>query len=540
FAAPAAVAVYLVVASGWPFADAALLVGLGIGGLVALRARSPLSGCLPPGLAAGIGIARAAPAWMPLVAAIGSTARFAQPFDPHVMQTPLLALLAIGAPLFPQPWTSFGGEVLPFPPMQYAGWWLPLVALHAAWSRLRSRADRAQAILVLVTLAFGCLAVAPSFPPLRWSFRYLPYFQIGCAVAAAWFMSQPDHRWTARSTVGLLLGTGALAGAQLLATAWLVGYLTLICLAAALLVLRLGGPTTARGVAAIAASHVALFGLLTGIAPRNAALPDWRPPLDRAAYAGDRLAAGDTALLLFEPALFRRPDRPVPPDVFLAFPHGNTALLTGSATIAGYSPMAGRGFHDVGLNWIGASQPDAVARWLRADPLTGANLLDLARIVRVTAQTGPMADSFERLAGPGWTRREVPGGQRFERAGSSRPGSVSWAPPGLSFGAWSEGATAGRYELESRGGPLVWARAWYPGYEAAWNGAPLAIDVVHGILPAVTLPPGPGTLTLRYIPAGLRPGLAVAALALAALGALLVASRLRPSGLNPLGADEIT
>ncbi|MFC6773532.1 hypothetical protein [Methylobacterium gregans] len=102
FVPPAALAVFLVVASGWPFADAALLAGVGAclvagaypGGTTGADRRAGIRVLL----ATGLGFALAAPAWMPLAAAIGSTARLAASFDPHQWQTPLPTLVAIGVP----------------------------------------------------------------------------------------------------------------------------------------------------------------------------------------------------------------------------------------------------------------------------------------------------------------------------------------------------------------------------------------------------------------------------------------------------------
>jgi hypothetical protein len=56
---------------------------------------------------------------------------------------------------------------------------------------------------------------------------------------------------------------------------------------------------------------------------------------------------------------------------------------------------------------------------------------------------------------------------------------------------------------DSAGKPLIFARAWYPGYSVRLNGQQLELRLIGDILLAVTLPLGAsGRLTVDYIPAG--------------------------------------
>ncbi len=525
FVPPAALAVFLVVASGWPFADAALLTGLAVCVLAGACTGADRRPALRAVLATGLGFALAAPAWMPLAAAIGSTARVAEAFNPHQWQAPLPTLLAIGAPVFPQAWITFAGlSLIASPPMHYVGWWIPVALLHGAWSRLRTPGGTGAALLLAATLGLGLLAAMPGVSQLRWPFRFLPFFQIGCAVLGAWFLSQPGHRWSARWALALILGGGFCAGLPLVGAIGLNLALLLPVVLIVLLILRRGGLRTRAGLLAIGASHIALFAALTRIFPDNSELPDWRPPMERAAYRGEAgLRQGDTALLLFERSLFRQSDmRAAPAALYLAFPQGNTVLLTHNAAIAGYSPMRGQGFGSLCLDYIGGSCLDAPERWTRPDPLTGASTLDLARVTRVTAQAGPLVEAFAAVAGTGWKRRSVEAGTVFERTLPRLPGTVSRMPEGMDVRTAAENVRGARYELAGPGGRIVWARAWYPGYRAAWNGHPLSIEVVNAILPSVTVPAGTGDLVLSYQPRGLRHGLALAALALAAIVAWML------------------
>jgi hypothetical protein len=80
---------------------------------------------------------------------------------------------------------------------------------------------------------------------------------------------------------------------------------------------------------------------------------------------------------------------------------------------------------------------------------------------------------------------------------------------------------------------IVFARPWYPGYRATFNGRPIAVDQLNLIMPAVRLPRGEsGTLVLEYRPDSLMRGSALACATIALV--LLVAggawlSRRRPA-----------
>ncbi len=523
FLVPAAAAVFMTVASGWPFADAALLAGVGTGLLAAWCSGGSRIACARLAFAAALGALLAAPAWMPLVAAFASTQRMAITFNPHTLQTPLLVLFAIGAPIFPQPWSLMGVRVFASPPMQYVGWWIPVVFLHADFKRLRTPQGAGAAALVAITVLFALLAMAPALSQLRWPFRFLPYFQIGCAVLGAWFLGQPGRAWSPWRTVALILGTAIIASFQLV-TATQIAFLTAaIVLLSAVLVLRSDGPEQRGALRFIGLSHILIFVVLTKTFPGNAMLPGWAPPMLRSAYESAALDEGDASLLLFRSELFHGSQaNDAPGSLYVEIPHGNTGLLTGARSVGGYSPVPGRGFATLCLDYIGASCPAAVEHWSRIDPATGASTLDLARIARVTTETGPYADAFA-AAHPDWTSQVRQHGVLFERPprGRDLPGTLSAAPPSVRFGAVQESPRDGRYEVVSgEGGRFVWARAWYPGYATTWNGVSLDVESVNGILPSVVIPPGPGVLTLSYVPKGLHAGLAIAAAALLGLAGM--------------------
>lgn len=538
----ASVCVFLTVASGWPFADLALAAGTGFALALAFWKTRDVHSALRAALALTLGGMLAAPTLLPLAAAIPYSARQPTQVFYHMLRSPLPAVLAVGLPLFPQPWFGFDGLALrPFPPMQYVSWWLPLAFIHTTWRRLRGHA----AVIAGMLGLFALLACAPGVWQFRWSFRFLVYLHLACAVLGAWALSQPAHRWAPRRVLLVVLGGALLAFLQAPELAVAQAIVTIEVLLAAVLACRWLPLERRAALALIGASHIALFATLTGLVPTNDFVKEWRPPVERAAYSAPSLRSGDVTLNLFEQALYNSTHASdLPPAVYTELPHGNMALLTGASAIAGYSPMKPAGFGALCFNDTGATCAQGLARIMRPDPVSGASALDLARITRVAAERGAYAEAFQATAGAGWLRREGKAAVFFERDPPvAFPGTISAGPTGVRFGAAQEGALSGHYALATgSGGHLVWARAWYPGYEASWNGAPLVVRVVNGLFPGVTLPTGEaGELTLRYVPKGFVPGLALAgaaALLLLMLGSSMLVGRRGPGRTARPVADQ--
>jgi hypothetical protein len=525
FVPPAAGAVYLTIASGWPFSDAALVAGLAAGLPLALWAGRDWRACARTALAAVLGGLLAAPAWMPLAAAIGASSRQPENLFSQMLSTPPAALLAIGVPIWPEVWLGFNGTTQSAgPPTQYVSWWVPAALVSVSRARLSEPEGRCAAWLLAVTGVIAVLAIAPGMSQLRWPFRFLPYVQIGLTIVAAWLVTR--GRWAPAPTLALIAIGGAVALARDPDLLSLQIALTSLIALAAVAALRTAG--TAR-LAVVAASHVVVFAILTALMPVNGQVGTWPALMERSAYNAPALRPGDTMLVLHSKEYYRAPMTPEARDaLFTELPHSNTPLLLGAAVVGGYSPMPARGFQALCMQPRGTTCPEAAARLARPDPETGASTLDLARVVRVATEKGARADAFAAAAGPGWTRRGGAAAELFERVGGGPvlPGTLSAGPAGFRVGAAAEGAASGRYAVASpEGGRVVWARAWYPGYTASWNGAPLAVGIVNDVLVSTVIPAGDGVLDLRYVPAGLGPGLAVSGLAAIVLAGLMVSGR---------------
>jgi len=151
---------------------------------------------------------------------------------------------------------------------------------------------------------------------------------------------------------------------------------------------------------------------------------------------------------------------------------------------------------------------------------TGLSLIDLMGVNRILVQQGADAQAFAAWAGSTWRQtRGLAGEWRFDRL---QPlGLVTWTTPGATARVVSR--TPGRIELDAHNnagtpGTIVLARAWYPGWSARLNGAPVMARPLAGLLVSVAVPArSAGHLEVSFWPTGLTAGLV-----LAAIGCLLL------------------
>jgi hypothetical protein len=162
-----------------------------------------------------------------------------------------------------------------------------------------------------------------------------------------------------------------------------------------------------------------------------------------------------------------------------------------------------------------------VSRVTAHAPPTNRGLIDLMSVDEAVIQHPADAAQFAAWAGAAWTQARGPAGEwRFTRI---RPlGLVTWASPGA--GAVVQSSSPARITARAHNdaptpATIVIARAWYPGWSARLNGAPLVARPLAGVLVSVQLPPrSVGRLDVTFWPSGLTAGLV-----LAAIGALSMA-----------------
>ena len=140
---------------------------------------------------------------------------------------------------------------------------------------------------------------------------------------------------------------------------------------------------------------------------------------------------------------------------------------------------------------------------------TGLSLIDLMGVGHVVIQHPGDAAKFAAWAGAGWIQARGPAGEwSFTRI--LPLGLVTWASPGA--GAVVQSSSPAKITAQARNdaptpATIVLARAWYPGWSARLNGAPVLAHPLAGLLVTVELPPrSQGGLEVSFWPSGLTAG----------------------------------
>jgi hypothetical protein len=508
----AGLATALSLSSGWPFTTFSLPLLVLIGLATAAGSGYTLRRLAGVALAALLGAGLAMPAILPTSAYLAEATREAS----NIWRGSLEGVLSFGFPSFAQQWVTWDGSVKLVPtPFFYVAWFCPILLAHARWRPIASWQER---VLVGVTLVFGLLCLAPAFWQLRWSFRFLPYFDLGLALLTAWIIdTQGQRQWEIGRTT-LVVGLSfllALFNSPELAKIHLL-FLGMIFL---LVMLVFQAQRQGRSIQLILLGGQALiFVVMLRIYPANDAIPHWHPPTARP----PETLSPPRELALFAPLDLQDHG----PDYWSEIPVGNRGLDQGRATINGYSPMLPQGLRQAFcFDHIGAACPELPAKLFEVDAKSGLDLIDLVRVERVTAERGPFADRFRAVAGARWIVEQTgKAAQVFGRAAPlpAEPGSVGWSSSGIALSLTSAAPRREVYQLTTApgfaGGDILLARAWYPGMYARLDGKEITLVPYRHFLPDIILPAGAqGQLVFGYWPTGLGKGLILAAVSGAAL-----------------------
>jgi hypothetical protein len=379
---------------------------------------------------------------------------------------------------------------------------LPLAAAGLAAARA-DRRWRAVAVMTLFSLIsayylFGMRHVLILLPLIQRGLHH--YLKFGLELGLALLAAAGCDRWLAGRGRGLLAGTGLVLG--LLAVSWV----------------WLGDGFRAHGLLGTEAAWTAWIALLVGLLALSLLLPAERRwtlwPLLPALLAIDLVAAhartnpGLSSARLYPVTgaiLFLRgwPERVTGTGDAL---HPDAAMVYGLYDVRGDSPVKLQRYEEVyaGMgtahpvyfypirDWSSPWLDQLGVRWVvvgpREEPPPGARWRLAYRGPDARVYERPGALPLARLEGPGKVRVEtrVPGRWR-----------ITWNAPAR--------------------GRLVIAETWDPGWRAWIDGRPVAVERLHGILMAVPVGPGSGSVELRYHPDGFALGMVLSALGLCVL-----------------------
>jgi hypothetical protein len=221
-----------------------------------------------------------------------------------------------------------------------------------------------------------------------------------------------------------------------------------------------------------------------------------------------------------------------------SLPLGSTQVLTGSNYLYG-SDRSGWGYTSLGQAFYQRALcpqlvyivcPEGVDFLLSREPETGQQWVEVLGL-RTLVLSDELVGRFRRDLVGRW--RPTTGGAGFQTLvrvdGTPLPGRLSTVPFDATVIASADtSAQRQSYQLADQPGGLVtFGDIYWPGYTATFNGQPVDTFALAGKIVAVRLPPGPGDLTVRYVPAGATFALGSTASGLALLSILLLWRPLR-------------
>lgn len=548
---PTALLIAITLASGTPHTDVSLVVFIGLL-LLHMSANDGWRACSTLLLAAIGGAMLAAPSLLPLVAYHAFSTRpssylFAQ------WSVPIYAFASIGLPVFLAPWmTWYKWDVYGFP-VVYLDWAVPLILLKAWRDERLIFKDEYVQLFGWLTLAFLVLCMMPNVTTLRWSFRFLPTLHLFLIVMVARVLTVRRTSGIARFGWDCKVIAAAVvppvAVSVFTALVWrpdfqgplapnklaLVGACTLL---AVLLFMWTRRWRLDWRLGMLTAGHAIIFLSIVIAYPNNPSTPRYNLPEFRHAAIEPVFGARNTLFLY---------DWPVRSDGYSGWMNihpedRSTWLFSGASPLdfggnaingtSGMKPYAVEQFFAFGDD--GEVFSDPLPRLFSTDPKTGAPFADLMRIDSIVAEKGAWIAAAERTVPASWRRRILGGGEgmlfRRPPIEHSLPGTLSYVPNGVEAKLLAFSDRREEYEIsvspEYNGRPVVFARAWYPGYQVRLNGTAVKYQLAGDILPELVLPADfSGTLEIAYLPAGFLRGCLLSGVA--AVGLLVAALRLR-------------
>jgi hypothetical protein len=527
--------VYLLVTGGFPYTVLMLLlliawlacraVALGGGGSIKSPVQSRKVFSIVPmlvGVALGFGLS--APAWLALFDLVRGSARELQSAAAHWQwRVPPEALPGLILPSWTVNWTDFSSRQLPHTAAELAcGLVAPaaLVAGLVVWRNRRLvRQIKWELILLFVVLA---LCMTPTAGLFRWSFRWLPFFDLILAICAAEALQTGLPTVIAAMTaVTLVILTGIAAfmfrtaGSSALPLGWIFLGLAAFWFSGELI----GRRSKFRLWAPVAITFCALLATYLCI-PTNCGVPTYnftRELLKAAPLDPQRLYL---SVYPWAELMYCVANKPQP--VGQTLRPGSTSMWAGLRFINGYSPIRAAGVaREFATSIHGEINPDVGSNLLtrEAGPvgelaLLGVDGIVVAREVDLAPQP---PTEWELLIstdeGSVFHRRGAP----FARVRSvtsidSRP-NEQFVPATVANIDDSRNRVQADVNVPNgnRSALLTFSRPYFRGYEARLANEKIAVSSYRGLFPVVEVPAGTrGRLTLSYRPPWLISGSAVA------------------------------
>lgn len=508
------VSVWLVATAGYPYAVAVLCLFVLILSIVRVFHKE-WSTAFPAMLALVLGILAAAPAILPLFAVGAFSARPEGVYNNGFLVPSLNDVISFANPAYRGHMLAWGGYQIVLTPIFYMGWFvLPMLALLSV--RLL-RGSNAILLLVLAVVTLVLSLGPEQVGPMRFSFRMVPYFHIFTIILALLLFSDIGSQVSPRRSFLLYAGLMFLSLIMPLQSDprhWrlVLGWWAVLSVYGYLVFFRFR--LSSRALSVLTISMILAIFIATRIeTPKNTNVADWgffskpRTEIDLTSVPGSyavHLTGGgnfwDSAR--FDEMLF-----------------GQMGMILGQPTINGYSPIGHRVLADqfcISVN--GLICPRIVDKLLQREDGAGVPFAELMRVDSIIVERGGYLDHVQQLDLGRFRlseerQRSVKYRQELPNAGL--PGSVSWPVAGMKMAA--SGVPTAEHEsiqiTDRREGAtrIIFARTWWPGYHATFNGQDVPVEAYSGFLVSVVLPDdrSSGKLSLAYVPAGHSMGWAI-------------------------------
>jgi hypothetical protein len=196
------------------------------------------------------------------------------------------------------------------------------------------------------------------------------------------------------------------------------------------------------------------------------------------------------------------------------FRPATTGLIWKDRMINGYSPLGNKLLRsrikitDHGLVSTRAMKNKGKELFM-VDKGTGLELLELMKVSRIISFKGEWAQQIEEAASDKWSKQEKQHTYIFDHTSYIYPGHISWMDDSLTVTSVLELKERGeKYRVtNSKNDPsdIVFARIWWPGYNAIFDGKVLEVKKHAGFLITVSIPAASsGVLKLQFTPPGFQ------------------------------------
>lgn len=427
--------------------------------------------------------------------------------------------------------TFFGNQAtLPF---YYLAWFVPPTLLMLFYPSIWKTVGRKVAPLLVIAATATLLTLGPEqWFVIRWPLRFLTYAHLPLTLAACIALRKIDFSARAAQRVWNLYALlGGVVSTLVSPGSWRLNIMFTGLLILTLIFFRQHSLQTSARAVWVTASCAVIMLLFHQTWPRNDNVGDWPVPSTPISTASRPTNMNSRVILI-------RSAQPCEEGSCL-LASGNIGMWEEGRALNGYTPVGGRFFHrKLGFNQWSWSSPRFITTYFEKDPVSGKPLYELMRLNEFRIAGKQLLDRFEQVADDDWKRIELAKDKaiyHLKTDWDQNPGSLSWISPGLIVeeveapAPQEEVIRVLKYEgtQDSR---LVFARAWYPGYEAYLDGIPLKVEKHVGILVSVVIPTRQtGTVTLHYRPAGWRWTIPLALASLVLVSIMAIQAKKRSS-----------